>query len=68
MKDQDPIENVRFYSKDDLTTAFEINKNQVWNEDFACANASELMRQKQLCAALFLLRCLNFFQRNLLSS
>lgn len=35
MKDQDPIENVRFYCKDDLTTAFEINKKQVWNEDFA---------------------------------
>lgn len=39
MKNQDPIENVRFYCKDDLTTAFEINKNQVWNEDFACSNA-----------------------------
>lgn len=38
MKDQDPIENVRFYCKDDLTKAFEINKNQVWNEDFVCAN------------------------------
>lgn len=39
MKDQDPIENVRFYCKDDPATPFKINKNQVWNEDFACVNA-----------------------------
>lgn len=36
MKDQDPIENVRFYCKDDLRKAFEINKSQVWNEGVAC--------------------------------
>lgn len=35
MKDQDPIENVRFYCKDDLNKAFGICKDQVWNEDLS---------------------------------
>lgn len=46
MKDQDPIESVRFYCKDDLTRAFEINKNQVRKEAFACAKAKELLVSK----------------------
>lgn len=29
MKDQDPIENVYFYCKDDQTMAFDISKDQV---------------------------------------
>lgn len=33
MKEKDPINNVRFYSKDDPTTAIQIRKHQVWTED-----------------------------------
>lgn len=32
MKEKDPIDNVRFYCKDDVTKAFKIRKEQVWTE------------------------------------
>lgn len=33
MKEENPINNVRFYCKDDLTKAIQICKNQVRTED-----------------------------------